>query len=406
MPANQQVQSQDKAKVQAPKPVSQSLQETIPQVLPPLFVQRAGEGVALRPRLTPSDALHLQRLTNNRTVTQLLRRSAAEAMAGSDEPDQERPDEEPRVRAVQVSATLRKGSDTPEVHQGGYTPRQDEIVATKSGARQAVAPTGTPTVGAGGGNDCTPGNEALDWNVMEAGENWRANVVALRVSGDIHITAWPSDPAAMTTPNTPNPVDGGNINNTAGSLNNWEAVIADIADYDNTSGGGAGRYWHSTDASNAHEWAHWNQDYLNDALRAGNWAGTNTDIDALTVPKSAHADAAAARTALEPRVTTRFNTFVAAVTARWNVLINGLDKPGRGGRGYAAGMAVLNGIIGRIQSYRQSKSWTSSGERALSGAGRGALIGAGIGTLVGGPIGTVVGAGVGAIAGGIAGWLS
>jgi hypothetical protein len=208
----------------------------------------------------------------------------------------------------------------------------------------------------------------------------------------------------MTVPNTANPVDGGNINNTPGSPNQWEAVVDDMEDYDH-AGGGAGPNWHSSAASSAHEWAHWNQDYLGDALRVGNWSQTNQDIDGMTVAKSAQADAAAARTALQPRVTARFNTFVAAVTARWNVLIHSLDKPGNGGRGYAAGMAVLNGLIDSVRAYASSKGWESRSARALRAAGKGALVGAGAGALVGGPVGAAIGAGIGAVVGGVSSWL-
>jgi hypothetical protein len=165
----------------------------------------------------------------------------------------------------------------------------------------------------------------------------------------------------MTTPNTPNPVDGGNINNTAGSNNQWQAAINDMADYDTAGVGGAGANWHSSGASSAHEWAHWNQDYLADCIPTGNWTGTNTDVDALTVAKTAAADAAAARTALEPRVTSRFRTFVRAVTARWNAIP---DDPGAGGRGYAAGMRVLNGLIANVRAYATSKGWTGGGGAA------------------------------------------
>jgi hypothetical protein len=209
---------------------------------------------------------------------------------------------------------------------------------------------------AGGGNSCTPGLEVLDWNVVADGANWRANVIALRVSGEVHITDWPSHPTAMTVPNTPNPVDGGNINNTAGSANHWQAAIDDMADYD-TAGGGAGPNWHSTAASRAHEMAHWNDDYLGACIPAGNWVQTNQDIDAMTVPRASHADAAAARTALQAQVDARFNRFVTAVTRHWNNVITPSDVPGGGGRGYAAGSRVLAGLITNVRSYATGKGW-------------------------------------------------
>lgn len=373
------------------------------------------ERAQLEPRaLSHGDAIRLQKTIGNQAMCRLLEKrnqyrtattngrsgTAQEALAGQDEPDQQRSTENPRVRALQVSATIPGGSETPITRIGGFRPDPDSIVA-----QETVAPTGAPTVHKGGGNDCTPGLEVLDWNVVEDGENWRANVVALRLSGDMHITDWPNKPSTMTVPNTPNPVDGGNINNTKGSANHWKAAIDDMADYDTTASGGAGANWHSTAASTAHEWAHWNEDYLKDAIPAGNWTKTNKDIDKLKVAKSAHADKAAARTALEPQVTARFNTFVSAVTARWNVLINDKDKPGKGGRGYAAGLKVLNGLITKILAYAAAKGWSKTAATAI-GAGVGALVGAGIGAMVGGPLGAAVGAGIGGLAGGLIGYFS
>jgi hypothetical protein len=304
--------------------------------------------------------LDLQRSAGNAACCGLVEtsRTAREAEAGGDEPDQLRPEDgEVRTTALQVSAEFAGGSGTPgptSIGTGDHRPKPEALTAD-----QAVGPTGGPTPHAGGGNDCTPGVEQLDWNVQDAGPNWRANVVALRLSGDIHVTDWPSAPSTMTVPNTPNPVDAGNINNTAGSANRWQAAIDDMADYDNT-GGGRGPNWHSTGASSAHEWAHWNEDYLGDTIPTANWTATNTDVDALTVPKAANPDQAAARTALRTAVDARFRTFVVAATRRWNAIINGKDKPGAGGRGYRAGMAVLNGHITAVRAHATAKGWTGT----------------------------------------------
>lgn len=276
---------------------------------------------------------------------------APEAHAGQPEPKQQRTEGALHTQATQITAVFVKGSTSPQTSQGGYAPKPDAAAA-----QQRVGLTGSPTVHAGGGNSCTLGLEVLDWRVVEDGTNWRADVTALRVSGDIHVTDWPSHPTTMTTPNTSNPVNGGNVNNTRGSANHWQAAIDDMADYDTSGVGGAGPNWHSTAASRAHEWAHWNEDYLGSCIPAGNWTQTNQDIDRMTVPKSAHPDAASARTALQPRVDARFNQFVAAVTRQWNVILAN-DVPGGGGRGYAAGMRVLNGLIGSVRGYAASKGW-------------------------------------------------
>jgi hypothetical protein len=88
----------------------------------------------------------------------------------------------------------------------------------------------------------------------------------------------------------------------------------------------------------------------------GNWAAVNAQIDALTVPKAGHADAAAARTALTPLVNAELATWRSATIRRWNALA-ATDVPGGGGRGYAAGAAVLARHIAAINAYKTSKGW-------------------------------------------------
>jgi hypothetical protein len=225
-----------------------------------------------------------------------------------------------------------------------------------------VAPTGAPTVNKPAGrNDCLPSPEVVNWDVVSVNAtDWGVCVSSLALSGVINIKPWPSEPAKMIVPNTANPTDGGNINNVPGSKNNWSYAIDDMADYDTAGPGGAGIDWHSTVASEAHEWAHWNEDYKPDAIMSnagGNWPQTNTDLNALTEPKASSPTAGQARAALEPRVTARIATFINGVDARWNHLIGTTDKPGKGGRGYAAGMRVLNQLIAQVRSYKAKKGW-------------------------------------------------
>lgn len=234
-------------------------------------------------------------------------------------------------------------------------------------ARTTVAPGGTPATNASAAdNECLPstGGAVLDWTVVSADDaNWRVDVTSLTLKGQINIKPWPSHPDRMVVPNTPNAVDGGNINNTAGSSNRWQAAIDDMADYDNATGGGAGANWHSTAASTAHENAHWTGDYVGDAVSsatAGNWPGANTDLDALKEPKASSATEVAAKPALQPKVNTRLATWRSETIKRWNVLIDTTDKPGKGGRGYAAGVAVLNGHITAVRDYARTKGWTGT----------------------------------------------
>lgn len=262
---------------------------------------------------------------------------------------------------IAVQTTIPGGQTAGATSEGGASEAAHgaEEAGEELAANSTVAPGGSPTVGAGA-NDCVPstGSATLAWDVVDAGTNWRANVTGLTLAGRIRINPWPSNPTTMTVPNTPNPVDGGNIENTAGG-NHWQSAIDDLADYD-TAGGGAGPNWHDTAASRAHEWAHWNDDYVGDAVTGasgGNWAAVNTKIDALTVPKAGNADVAAARAALTPLVNAELATWRSATIRRWNTLISTTDKPGSGGRGYAAGVTVLSGHIARIRAYKTSKGW-------------------------------------------------
>ncbi len=285
----------------------------------------------------------------------------------------------PQAARESVSGTMTEGSQLEEASAGEISvrtvirPGSSPYVSTQSGgarstamvadapreevaAHNSVAPGGTPAVGTGG-NDCVPSTASavVAWDVVDEGTDWRANVMSLTLAGRIRINPWPSHPTDMVVPNTPNPVDGGNINNSAGSANHWQAAIDDMANYD-TSGGGAGPNWHSTAASRAHEWAHWNEDYVDDAVMS-NWSRANTRIDALREPKSQSATAAEARAALASRVNAEISAWRRATILRWNTLISANDKPGAGGRGYAAGAAVLATDIAAVRAYKNAKGW-------------------------------------------------
>jgi hypothetical protein len=288
-------------------------------------------------------------------------------------------------------------------------------------ARSIVAPGGAPAVNnSAATNDCLPSTASaiVAWNVVSAdANNWRSDITSLTLSGQVNVHPWPSHPTSMVVPNTPNPIDGGNLNNTPGSSNHWQAAIDDMSNY-NSPGGGAGPDWHSMAASSAHEWTHWNTDYVVDSVGSaagGNWPQANADIDALRVGKAASPDVATARAALQPMVNARIGTWRGRTISRWNAIP---DTPGvAGSRGYEAGMAVLQAHINAVRAYARSKGWTgpapaggptaesgglSRGAKVGIGLAGGALIGGGIGAFLG-PIGAAVGAGIGALVGGIAG---
>lgn len=315
-------------------------------------------------------------------------RVASEAIhgQGNDGPQQEAPVPPGHATAAaltvkeeQVTTVIPAGG-TPATRTGGPGASSSDSETTAFGI---VAPGGAPAVVAGGGvNTCTPSTAraALAWDVVEDGDNWKVDVTSLTLAGTIKITDWPSQPNAMTVPNTPSPVDGGNIHDTAGSPNHWQAVIDDMADYDTAGAGGAGPNWHSTAASRAHEWAHWNEDYIDDAVTSaagGNWAQANQDLDALVEPKASSATQAEARTALQPRVDARLTTWRNATIARWNAVIGSTDRPGAGGKGYAAGAAVLSGLIAAVRTYATNKGWNGGGGAPGGGAPGGGAAGGG-----------------------------
>jgi hypothetical protein len=157
----------------------------------------------------------------------------------------------------------------------------------------------------------------------------------------------------MTTPNTANPVDGGNIEKKAGSKNDWKFAIKEMQEY-NQAGGGRSSFWHSYEASKAHEWEHWNTDWLKGIVEPL-WPAVNTDLDAISIPKADAADEATARPLLQAKIDARMKTFDRELTRKWNAVP---DTPGlAGANGYIAGQKVLNGLIAAVQAYGTTKGW-------------------------------------------------
>lgn len=111
-----------------------------------------------------------------------------------------------------------------------------------------------------------------------------------------------------------------------------------ILNFHDKPGGGAGPYWHCTEASRTHEWAHWNEDWVADAVnssKGGNWPAVNAKIERLWVSKVlGRFTKEAGRKALEPLVNKQIDELDDEVTDRWNEF-DPTDKPGAGGRGYA-----------------------------------------------------------------------
>lgn len=223
--------------------------------------------------------------------------------------------------------------------------------------KHQVAATGSPTFnGAAGANNCLPGDAtgaSVAWTLVETPATWGVSITSFTTTGTVNVSAWPSKPTEMVTPNTANPVDGGNITDAAGD-NNWKFAVKEMEEY-NQANGGRSSYWHSYEASKAHEWKHWNHDWMVDCIGAL-WPAANTDLDAITIPKASAADAAAATPLLQAKIDARMKTLDRALTAKWNAVP---DSPGEAGaNGYIAGQAVLDVLIAKVKAYAAKKGWT------------------------------------------------
>jgi len=254
------------------------------------------------------------------------------------------------------------------VRTGSAAPR------SKIKLREITPQTVGPRVDANaGGSTCTPDDFTdgdLTWTVVDKGKKgWGVQVTGLTTSGQINVNPTVNQPASKTAPNTPNPVDGGNIENNEGSAADWRKVLSSLKRY-HTKGGGRGQ-WHDTAASTAHEWAHWNTDWMKNCLGA-TWPKYRKKMERLRVSKATYHTAVAAKTALEPLVSAKLSAMDAAATKRWNKIP---DKPGDlFANGYLAGQKVLDKHIKKVDAYATKKRWNLLGKviEAVTPGGGGA----------------------------------
>jgi hypothetical protein len=195
------------------------------------------------------------------------------------------------------------------------------------------------------------------WQLISSDEeNWGIDVVDLVLTGEIAIRPWPSTPDRMVVPNTPNPVDGGNINDEPDSPNYWKTVVNSLNNYNVP--GYRKSDWYATDAIVAHEWAHWNIDLIEDAVmsnKGGNWPKLNSKLDAQREPKSRSPSRQDAWAALELKIEKYTKNFKDDVCTRFKAIP---DSPGvAGSTGFIAGQKVLDSYIERILNYAAGKGW-------------------------------------------------
>ncbi|HEX5859825.1 MAG TPA: hypothetical protein VFY91_17090 [Microbacterium sp.] len=333
----------------------------------PSPAQESSRSALPAPAPTPAAIVALQRSAGNAAVRQWL----SESFAG------EGPDENPKGEGETAPLPELPELEEPVGDEGEKQPAEERVVGatiTPSGVtgwdsaspaaftsektpKGEVTPTGTTTYdGAAASSTCLPADilpADVDWDVVDTKKTWGVKVSAMRTSGKIKVNPTPNKPADMVTPNTANPVDGGNIENSPGSNNHWKFAVDEMKAY-NTTNGGRSAHWHSTAASDAHEYEHWNKDWMKNVL-GKLWPKANRDIDKITIPKADAADAAAAKPLLKTKVDARIATANAKSTTDWNAVP---DDPGlAGANGYKAGQRVLNGLIDAVKAYAKSKKW-------------------------------------------------
>jgi hypothetical protein len=159
----------------------------------------------------------------------------------------------------------------------------------------------------------------------------------------------------------PNPTDGGNITEA-----NWQDVIRELAGYQTRQASGA---WHDPRASEVHELNHvtW---YQGEITRT--WTTIETTITTHTLGATSSMDRATAETAM--------NTYLTTQRRAWFNAYGLAPEP----PAYAAGQAVLDGVIARIRTYASSKGWTGGGGGGGGSGGGGGGSGGGSGSGSGG----------------------
>ena len=248
-----------------------------------------------------------------------------------------------------------------------------------------MQPSGAPRVNnAAAGSTClpddiTPTRRRL--GVVEKGKRWKAKVSAMRTSGQINVNPTPNNPNTMTTPNTVNPADGGNLNNTKGRQQLMETSAIKCMENYHTSKGGRSGYWHSTVASTAHENAHWDIDWKRTSFRVcglGQWRDrASSRSRERSSANGGAADAAAAKLALKPKVERKISKMDADQYKSWQC---GPDDPGKFfANGYLAGEKVRSTVLSnksgptpRARSgseLRGRNAWSGVGSRVLGSRG-------------------------------------
>jgi hypothetical protein len=169
---------------------------------------------------------------------------------------------------------------------------------------------------------------AISGEVYEDAGQWKIRVTA--ASTTIH---WGINSTGYSIPN---PVDGGNITQA-----NWQTVVRELQGYQARQAAGS---WHHPDATRTHELNH--VDWFKAEITR-TWPAIETDIQSHALGATASMSQAQAQAAMQ--------TYLTQKRSDWFNAYGVAPEP----PAYAAGQAVLNGIITQIESYARSKGWTT-----------------------------------------------
>jgi len=296
------------------------------------------------PRVSPENVLGLQTTLGNSAVNRLL---SAGAGVETVRPVLHAPPGWSRAgaRAAAPTAEVEDEPAAADVLGGTHTSAEAQAatldpVDSEDEKTNYLAAT-TPTL-----NDLTPtgssglttikiGDVAITGEVFDDSGSWKIRVTA--ASTTIH---WGINTGGYSIPD---PRDGGNITQA-----NWRTVVTELQGYQARQASGS---WHHPDASTTHEQNHvsW---FRAEILRT--WPAIETDIQSHVLGASGGTDAGAGMS--KPDAQAAMATYLDQKRRDWFNAYGVAPEP----PAYAAGQAVLNGIVTQVQTYAHSKGWDAA----------------------------------------------
>lgn len=246
------------------------------------------------------------------------------------------------------------------------------------GGNPVIEPTGTLHISSAYPNATIPTGDSpkVEYDYIQTDpENniWNIKVTKMEIEGLMTIYSWPSFPHCMNVDeseshgmNTPNAtVEPYNIiepedaeGHPGYGINVWDYVVGQLEDYGTLSA--AGPQWHATEASEAHEMYHWNNDIMTEPVNAGNWPAIQQEMEEVSVTATSRREAVGKLTPIVEMIFDDFRTRFADYYMNVCVKRDKVGIPMDGG--YAAGKNVLNVYIQEIKDLAARKKWKKKGE--------------------------------------------